>query len=261
MSVGRRLVCRARKHMVENASRPEPAVQPDNQAVARPKPGRRFSATKAYDLLTAAPLIMLYAAALGGLALRFGREFPAIATGHPGTTAFLGFLLDAVTAIYVVTTIIAFFIRKMPVAKADGVVPRLIALTGAYLQMSLLLLPHAAILQAVSVITVVVAMLGTGAEIVILFRLRHAFTILPEARVLVTGGPYRWVRHPIYLVGTINSFAVSLQFAQPWASLIVLATLGFQLQRIKCEEAVLTRAFPAYAAYAKKTARLIPGIY
>jgi protein-S-isoprenylcysteine O-methyltransferase Ste14 len=220
-----------------------------------------FRATKAYDLLAAAPLVIFYLFALGGLKLQFDKEIPGFVSGRWDATLLFNFLLNIVTAIYMLMTIWIVTIRKMPVAKSQGVGPRLIALIGANLQMSLLALPHAAVAFPVSVVSLVLATLGTGAEIGILAWLRHSFSIFPEARKLVTGGPYHWIRHPIYLAGTVSSLGLCLQFEQPWAFLITLVTFAFQLGRIQYEEAVLTRAFPDYADYARTTARLVPGIY
>jgi protein-S-isoprenylcysteine O-methyltransferase Ste14 len=37
--------------------------------------------------------------------------------------------------------------------------------------------------------------------------------------------------------------------------------LGFQFLRLHYEEGVLREAFPEYAEYARRTARLVPGLY
>ena len=76
---------------------------------------------------------------------------------------------------------------------------------------------------------------------------------------LVTNGPYRWVRHPLYSVGT--SFFISLSvLAANWlmglASLLVLAML---LVRLPKEEAKLIERFGnEYREYMKRTGRFFP---
>jgi protein-S-isoprenylcysteine O-methyltransferase Ste14 len=102
---------------------------------------------------------------------------------------------------------------------------------------------------------------GTIASIIVLLWLGRSFSILPEARKLVTSGPYRHIRHPLYLVEEVGSLGVMLQFLQPWSLLLEIANFGLQLWRMQREEIVLTGAFPEYAAYAARTARLIPGVY
>jgi protein-S-isoprenylcysteine O-methyltransferase Ste14 len=220
-----------------------------------------FKSTKFYDVAVAAPFLAFYVFALSGVTARIAQESPALMSGRWNTALLLDFLLNIVTALYVAMTISAVIIRKMPVAKSEGVKPRLIALIGANLQMSFFALPRAIVSVPVSAVSLIVATLGIAAELAVLARLRRSFSILPEARELVTSGPYRWIRHPLYLTGTITGLGLCLQFEQPWGLLITLATFGFQLWRMHYEETVLTRAFPAYAAYARKTARLIPGIY
>ncbi len=99
------------------------------------------------------------------------------------------------------------------------------------------------------------------AEILILFWLGRSFSLLPEARRLVTNGPYRRIRHPLYLAGLVGSLGVMLQYRQPWALLVVLATLALQILRMNYEEQVLSRAFPEYETYATRSWRLIPGVF
>jgi protein-S-isoprenylcysteine O-methyltransferase Ste14 len=77
----------------------------------------------------------------------------------------------------------------------------------------------------------------------------------------VTGGPYRWVRHPLYTVGT--SFFVSLSLlAANWfmglASLVVLVMLSIRLP--KEEEKLIERFGDEYRSHMKRTGRLLPRI-
>ena len=82
-----------------------------------------------------------------------------------------------------------------------------------------------------------------------------------EEHELVTGGPYRWVRHPLYTVGT--SFFVSLGIvAANWfmglASLSVLVMLLIRLP--KEEKKLIERFGDEYRAYIERTGRLLPRI-
>src|SRR5258708_4218141 len=136
-------------------------------------------------------------------------------------------------------------VRARPIAQAAGLQPRLSALLGvaAHLASTALLL------------------VGNVMAVAILVRLGRSFSIMAEARRLVTDGPYRIIRHPLYLAEQIAILGAFIQFASPWAALLVLAQFGFQLQRMRNEERVLLQTFPDYDAYMNRTARLIPGLW
>lgn len=79
-----------------------------------------------------------------------------------------------------------------------------------------------------------------------------------EEHELVTGGPYRWVRHPLYAVG--SSFFVSLSLvAANW--FMGLSSLSVLLVRLpKEEEKLIERFGDEYRQYMKRTGRLLPGL-
>jgi protein-S-isoprenylcysteine O-methyltransferase Ste14 len=89
-------------------------------------------------------------------------------------------------------------------------------------------------------------------------RLGRCFGVLPDARGVVTRGPYRVVRHPIYL-GEIGA-VVGVLVASPNArnALALTALILAQIGRARLEERTLTAAFPAYAEYAARTPMLLP---
>ena len=104
-------------------------------------------------------------------------------------------------------------------------------------------------------------MIGNVGAVVALSRLGRSFSIMAEIRQLVTTGPYRFVRHPLYLAEEIAIVGIFMQFASIWTALLLAIQIAFQLRRMHNEEAVLTTGFPEYAAYSQSTSRLIPRIY
>jgi protein-S-isoprenylcysteine O-methyltransferase Ste14 len=91
--------------------------------------------------------------------------------------------------------------------------------------------------------------------------LGRCFGVLPDVRGLVTRGPYRLVRHPLYLGELTAVLGVAMgsdhwQFALPVWCLVV----GLQLIRTHYEERTLRAEFPEYGPYAQRTKRLIPGL-
>ena len=88
--------------------------------------------------------------------------------------------------------------------------------------------------------------------------LRRSFSILPEARRLVTGGPYALSRHPLYLGEGLAAIALNLPTVS-WPGAITLAFfLVAQYLRIRAEERVLERQFPEYADYRRRVPRYLP---
>jgi len=83
----------------------------------------------------------------------------------------------------------------------------------------------------------------------------------PTEGGLVTTGPYHYVRHPIY-AAILLFFAGAVAAHPSWRTaalgVVVVAAL---LVRIVTEERLVTARYPEYAAYARTTKRLLPGVY
>jgi len=94
-----------------------------------------------------------------------------------------------------------------------------------------------------------------------LIFLGRSISLLPEARRLVTRGPYALVRHPLYLGEMVAIAGIALQHLSVWTLLLLVLVWALQFQRMKYEEQVLFQSFPEYADYMARTARLVPGVY
>jgi protein-S-isoprenylcysteine O-methyltransferase Ste14 len=83
----------------------------------------------------------------------------------------------------------------------------------------------------------------------------------PTAGGLVTGGPYRYIRHPIYAamcLFTVAGVAGHWSWSSGFLGGLVLVSA---VTRIFCEEALVAARYPEYALYAATTWRMIPYVY
>jgi protein-S-isoprenylcysteine O-methyltransferase Ste14 len=152
-------------------------------------------------------------------------------------------------------------LRTRPSAKASGLEPRISALLGTFLMYGIVLFPRRDLSLSAAMISTLLTTIGSVGAIVALSQLGRSFSIMAETRRLVISGPYRFVRHPLYLAEEIAFIGLFIQFASVWTALLLAVQIAFQLRRMDNEELVLTASFPEYDAYRRNTARLIPGIY
>lgn len=110
------------------------------------------------------------------------------------------------------------------------------------------------------VLEVTAAVLMIWARVTLGARSFHA-AANPTSGDLITTGPYRFIRHPIY---TAICLFVWSGILTHWtlidAALGSLLLLG-AVSRILCEERLLVKLYPAYQEYAKTTKRMLPFIY
>ena len=79
---------------------------------------------------------------------------------------------------------------------------------------------------------------------------------------VITGGPYRIVRHPAYAGGVISSIAMPLMLGSFWALIPAGIALIFLVIRTKNEDKMLMEELPGYSDFAQQTRyRLVPGIW
>lgn len=104
-------------------------------------------------------------------------------------------------------------------------------------------------------------LLGTVYEIYGKASLGRSFGIIAANRGVVVSGPYRFVRHPIYLGYLVTHLGFFLSNGSVWNLAIYCAAYLFQVARIFSEERLLS-AEESYRDYCKQVRyRLIPGIF
>ncbi len=101
---------------------------------------------------------------------------------------------------------------------------------------------------------------GVGFAVWGLSHLDKSFSIIPQARELVTDGPYRMVRHPLYTGEILATYGVAMVYPSAFSFALATLLLALQWYRSTHEERVLTSVFPEYREYAAGVGRLLPGI-
>lgn len=113
---------------------------------------------------------------------------------------------------------------------------------------------HLAGLYAINTVLIAAGVLN----MIGLFAMRKSFAIMAEARVLVRDGPYRWVRHPMYLAHFVIFFCCLLLRFQAATVVLYIVFIAGQTARARIEERKLTETFPEYAEYRKTTGMFFP---
>ena len=217
--------------------------------------------SRPYDVLMRLPMLLwsgfLGLVAVVGLQQYMRQADPTL----PGTVYILNVAMRVSVIAYFVVIAATVLVRMRPARKARGIEPRISALIGTFLLTAVVVFPRRDLSMPAGLVSALLTITGSAFAVVVLMQLRESFSIMAEARKLVTAGVYRLVRHPLYLAEEIAAIGVAMQFFSLWTALILAVQIGFQLRRMRNEEVILAAIFPEYLAYCKKTARILPGIY
>ncbi|MDG4874249.1 isoprenylcysteine carboxylmethyltransferase family protein [Mesorhizobium sp. WSM4935] len=165
----------------------------------------------------------------------------------------------SITALgFMVLVVVTTVARLPPVRTAQGIEPRISALIGCFATITLIAVPRLPIAPKLELIADLVTIVGFCLCIWCLWWLGRSFSILAQARRLVTAGPYQMVRHPLYACEAIVLFGIILR-NPTWVTITVgVIVLAFQYRRIVNEEKILRAAFPQYQEYARMVPMLVP---
>lgn len=173
------------------------------------------------------------------------------------------YLQEILTIIFLALVVVLFVVRRRGVQGQrahwrEGAV----ALVGTFLLNVVAYVPVDVATSTVLLLaSSAVVMLGTIWSTWSLVNLGRCFGLLPEVRGLVLRGPYRLVRHPVYLGELVSGFGVVLARPSVLIALLFAAFVVLQYWRTVFEERALREAFPSqYAAYQSRVPRLLPGL-
>jgi protein-S-isoprenylcysteine O-methyltransferase Ste14 len=226
------------------------------QPVAAPDP--RLLAlrdTKLFDLAAGLPLVVWFAFSAIALRANLAADGAAIVAGTADLLIWLRFFSLLFSILFCLLTVWLLLVRDKPVRRIGGALPRICAVGGTFLGVGMLRLPVADLSLPVQAVCFLLTGLGSLASLLVLSKLGKSFSIVPEARKLVTTGPYGWARHPLYAAEIVTVLGLMLQYVQPWAVVMGLAVIALQVTRSLFEERVLGEAFPEYADYRTRVKR------
>jgi protein-S-isoprenylcysteine O-methyltransferase Ste14 len=220
----------------------------------------RVSRDKLVDLIAASPLMawFLWQAFLS-LSLAT-REFETIL--HRPTALLAMSIANRLALIAFLGLQISLFIAR-PAAreKSHAIAPRLAAIVTMAFSIAFFVVPAEHLSTGMKIAATALTIGGVSLSVYVLSWLGRSFSILPEARSLITRGPYAIVRHPLYAAEAITLLGIAIQYRQPIGALLAIAVAAGQIARMGYEESVLSRTFPDYAAYRARTFRVIPFVY
>jgi protein-S-isoprenylcysteine O-methyltransferase Ste14 len=175
-----------------------------------------------------------------------------------------GPLTTGVYLLFCVIPVGIYLVRPRPRARDGRAIARAAGLVGTTMLLVVGAFPNPVLLTPPVVVRGISATLALGAfalGVYGLLYLRRSLSIIPEARRLVTCGPYRLIRHPLYAAEILAAFALVLARPGLWATLTLVPFIAVQMLRARFEEGLLSRIFPEYKPYAAHTRRLIPLVW
>ena len=123
-------------------------------------------------------------------------------------------------------------LRPEPVSWAKGLGPAMLALAGTYGAWLIPLLPRGPELPALDAVSAAILVFSEVLMLYTLLALGRSFSLIPQARKLVTSGPYAIVRHPLYLVEEAAIAGVLLQYTWVAALPFLVVHVSVQIRRI-----------------------------
>jgi protein-S-isoprenylcysteine O-methyltransferase Ste14 len=179
------------------------------------------------------------------------------AQGASGVVSVVGSSLSLVVYLLVVG---AYLLRAPEAATDSSRLARAVAIAATF---SPFLMPLWPAREASAAVEVLASVLLTAGLVGCAWSLRHlwrSFSVLPQARGLVSSGPYRFVRHPLYSTEILANLGMAIHFGRPFHWIVLALLVLGQVYRARREERLLCDHVPGYADYRARTACLVPGL-
>ena len=194
---------------------------------------RAFERTKLYDLLAATPLIAWYGFALAVQLPPLAHQIASLDLATVDVAVLASVASKLATQVFFVVLALLIVLRHRPLGKASGFYPRFAAVAGTFISIAIVVLPARPLSVSLNVTSTLLILCGVVFALYAVIVLGRSLSIMPEARRLVTNGPYRVIRHPLYLGEAIALVGVMLQYMSIWALGLLALQCIFQLERMK----------------------------
>ena len=170
------------------------------------------------------------------------------------------FLVQQLLALAYFTMLVVLYAVRLPQRGTDRRLAVIfIAFTGTFAAISASFLPGGSRREGLILFGDILATAGLAYSVWGLAYLRRSFSIVPEARRLVTGGPYSLSRHPVYLGEIATALGINIATGGWLSALAIAYFIVCELLRIGWEERILAQAFPTeYPLYARRVPRYLP---
>ncbi len=172
-----------------------------------------------------------------------------------------GLIHDLLIVCFYSLIIFLYFLRSPARSTSRSHVTGFIAIVATFIPFTLPFLGKPALNKPeILLVANVIIIISIVLSIYALGSLGKSFSIIPQARKLIETGPYRVVRHPLYVSELIGVFGLALAGLTILKIAMFLLLVVLQIYRAFQEEKLLANVFPEYKEYGSKTARFIPGI-
>ena len=174
--------------------------------------------SRGMDFLLATPLILWCALGAAGFVLQILHQ-----KNGGGAIGEVTIVADLASGAFLLQKAVLLCLRRPPLLRCADNWARAWTLIVANLDVSLLLFPRSTPSPLLNLVSAAMLLTGTVASIAVLAWLGRSFAVMPQARRLVVEGPYRLVRHPLYVTEEIASLGLALQFVRPWGLLLAIS--------------------------------------